>query len=180
MQPQVYCICCDKITPYEESFCFARQTIHDIAFGYVERRAFCKECGKEVYVSEINDANAAAREAAYEKARQSQRRDAFLAKIEKEAPMRMEGTDIVSTIPDVDLGPIIQTVKPNPTEAIVLTFDTRETTLRDAAEYARRAKSAFPDNAVLALPDYISLHSCSKDVLENYISLIASVIDEEL
>ena len=94
--------------------------------------------------------------------------------------MRIEGTDIVSTIPDVDLGPIIQTVKPNPTEAIVLTFDTRETTLRDAAEYARRAKSAFPDNAVLALPDYISLHSCSKDVLENYISLIASVIDEEL
>lgn len=158
MQPQVYCICCDKITPYEESFCFARQTIHDIAFGYVERRAFCKECGKEVYVSEINDANAAARE----------------------APMRMEGTDIVSTIPDVDLSSIIQTVKPNPTEAIVLTFDARKVTLKNAAEYAQYVKSAFPDNAVLALPDYISLHSCSKDVLENYISLIASVIDEEL
>ena len=53
-------------------------------------------------------------------------------------------------------------------------------TLKNATEYAQYAKSAFPDNAVLALPDYISLHSCSKDVLENYIGLIASVIDKEL
>ena len=180
MQPQVYCIHCDKITPYEETFRIVLQTIDHTPFNYIERIAFCKECGKEVYVSEINDENAVAREAAHEKARQFQQRDAFLAQIEKEAPMRMGGTDIVSTIPNVNLSPIIQTVKPNPTEAIVLTFDTREATLKDAAEYVRRVKSAFPDNVVLALPDYISLHSCSKDVLENYISLIASVIDEEL
>lgn len=180
MQPTTYCIHCDKITPYEETFRLGFQTIDHTTFNYIERMAFCKKCGKEVYVSEINDANAVNREAAYEKAKQLQRRDAFLTQIEKEAPMRMEGTDIVSTIPNVDLSPIIQTLKPNPTEAIVLTFDSREITLKNAAEYAQYVKSALPGNVVLALPDYISLHSCSKDVLENYISLVASVIDEEL
>lgn len=172
MQPQAYCIHCDKDTPYDETFV--------TAFNHTTHLAFCKECGKEVYVSSVDAADAAAREAVCAKFKQLQRRDAFLAQIEKESPMRMEGTDIVSTIPDVDLGPIIRTVKPNPTEAIVLTFDARKVTPKNAAEYVQYVKSAFPDNAVLALPDYISLHSCSKDVLENYISLIASVIDEEL
>jgi len=33
-------------------------------------------------------------------------------------------------------------------------------------------------NTVIALPDKISLESCSKDVLENIISMIAEIIEE--
>lgn len=31
------------------------------------------------------------------------RRDAFLAKLERECPVRIEGTDLVTTIPDIDV-----------------------------------------------------------------------------
>lgn len=151
MQPQVYCIHCDKITPYD--------TTVVTAFDHTTRLAFCKECGSEVYISSVDAADAAARETVCESFKRLQRRNASS---------------------DADISPTIQTLKPNPTEAIVLTFDARKVTLKNAAEYVQYVKSAFPDNVVLALPDYISLHSCSKDVLENYISLIASVIDEEL
>ena len=151
MQPQAYCIHCDKFTPYDETFV--------TAFNYTTHLAFCKECGREVYVSSVDAADAADRETVCESFKQLQRRNAS---------------------PDTDISPTIQTLKPNPTEAIVLTFDARKVTMKNAAEYVQYVKSAFPDNVVLALPDYISLHSCSKDVLENYISLIASVIEEEL
>ena len=39
-------------------------------------------------------------------------------------------------------------------------------------------QSKFPNNTIIAIPDYISLQSCSKDVLENIISMINKIIDE--
>ena len=36
----------------------------------------------------------------------------------------------------------------------------------------------FPDNKVIALPDIASLESCSKDVLENIISMITVIIEK--
>ncbi len=38
-------------------------------------------------------------------------------------------------------------------------------------------KSTFPNNVVVAIPDYASLQSCSKDVLENIISEISEIVD---
>lgn len=39
-------------------------------------------------------------------------------------------------------------------------------------------KNAFPNNKVVAIPDRTSLESCSKDVLENIISIISEIIEE--
>ena len=38
-------------------------------------------------------------------------------------------------------------------------------------------QSKFPNNTIIAIPDYVSLSSCSKDVLENIISMISEIID---
>lgn len=40
-------------------------TVRNIEFSYMEKTAYCSECGKEVYVPEINDYNCEAREIAY-------------------------------------------------------------------------------------------------------------------
>ena len=39
-------------------------------------------------------------------------------------------------------------------------------------------RNKFPDNKVIALPDIASLESCSKDVLENIISMITVIIEK--
>ena len=39
-------------------------------------------------------------------------------------------------------------------------------------------KEQFPNNEIIALPDTTSLDSCSKDVLENIISMISEVIEK--
>lgn len=72
----------------------------------------------------------------------------------------------------------IEKLEPHPTEAIVIGFNFDNIHLEDFQIMYNHIKSKFPNNAVLAIPDYISLESCSKDVLENIISMISVVIDE--
>lgn len=65
----VYCIHCDCRVEY----CLKSQrvalNIRGIAITYDELVAYCSNCGEELYVPEINDANAAARKGAYETAK---------------------------------------------------------------------------------------------------------------
>jgi hypothetical protein len=72
----------------------------------------------------------------------------------------------------------IEKLDPHPTEAIVVGFNFDDVPLRDMEHWFEIIKSRFPDNTVIAIPDYISLQSCSKDVLENIISMIAEIIEE--
>ena len=72
----------------------------------------------------------------------------------------------------------IEKLNPHPTEAIVLGFNFNDIRLDDMCDLFNNIKSMFPDNTVVAIPDYISLQSCSKDVLENIISMIAEIIEE--
>ncbi len=74
--------------------------------------------------------------------------------------------------------PEIEILRPHPTEAIVLKFGFGEISCDEADRIFNTVKSQFPDNVVIAIPDYISLRSCSKDVLENIISMIAEIINE--
>lgn len=72
----------------------------------------------------------------------------------------------------------VEKLDPHPTEAIVLGFNFNDINLDDMHNLFNDIKSKFPDNTVVAIPDYISLQSCSKDVLENMISMIAEIIEE--
>lgn len=73
----------------------------------------------------------------------------------------------------------IEKLKPHPTEAIVLSFNFNNTNANVCTmnEVFNHVKSKFPNNVVVAIPDYVSLESCSKDVLENIISGISEIID---
>lgn len=72
----------------------------------------------------------------------------------------------------------IEKLEPHPTEAIVVGFNFDDVPLQEMEYWFKIIKSKFPDNTVIAIPDYISLQSCSKDVLENMISMIAEIIEE--
>ena len=72
----------------------------------------------------------------------------------------------------------IEKLEPHPTEAIVLGFNFNDINVDDMYHLFNDIKALFPDNTVVAIPDYISLQSCSKDVLENIISMIAEIIEE--
>lgn len=72
----------------------------------------------------------------------------------------------------------IEKLDPHPTEAIVVSFNFDDIELNHMEHLFNVIKSNFPDNTVVAIPDYISLQSCSKDVLENIISMIAEIIEE--
>lgn len=72
----------------------------------------------------------------------------------------------------------IEKLDPHPTEAIVMGFNFDDVHLDEMKRWFEIIKSKFPDNIVIAIPDYISLQSCSKDVLENIISMIAEIIEE--
>ena len=72
----------------------------------------------------------------------------------------------------------IEKLDPHPTEAIVVGFNFDDVCVEDITHWFNVIKSKFPDNTVVAIPDYVSLQSCSKDVLENIISMIAEIIEE--
>jgi hypothetical protein len=72
----------------------------------------------------------------------------------------------------------IEKLDPHPTEAIVLGIKFNDINVDGMYHLFNNIKSQFPDNTVVAIPDYISLQSCSKDVLENIISMIAEIIEE--
>ena len=72
----------------------------------------------------------------------------------------------------------IKTIDLHPTEAIVLSFNFEDydpCAIRDIFE---SVKNEFPKNTIIAIPDKISLESCSKDVLENIMSMISVIIEE--
>ena len=71
----------------------------------------------------------------------------------------------------------VEKLEPHPTEAIVVGFNFNDINLDDMQALFEIIQSKFPDNTVVAIPDYISLQSCSKDVLENIISMISEIID---
>ena len=63
-----FCIACGSKKHYTINNSRKELTIRGIHFSYVEKMAFCKECGEEIYVPEISDENAHAREDAYREA----------------------------------------------------------------------------------------------------------------
>lgn len=71
----------------------------------------------------------------------------------------------------------IEKLDPHPTEAIVIGFNFNDIKVDDMKTLFGIIQSKFPNNTVVAAPDYISLSSCSKDVLENIISMISEIID---
>lgn len=72
----------------------------------------------------------------------------------------------------------IEKLEPHPTEAIVVGFNFNDVNVENAKRIFDEIKDKFPNNTVVAIPDFISLKSCSKDVLENIISAIAEIIEE--
>ena len=72
----------------------------------------------------------------------------------------------------------VEKLEPHPTDAIVIEFNFNDIKLDNMPDLFNTIQSQFPDNTVLAIPDHISLKSCSKDVLENYISTISMIIEE--
>ena len=72
----------------------------------------------------------------------------------------------------------IEKLEPHPTEAIVIGFSFNDIKVDDMKNLFEIIQSKFPNNTIIAIPDYVSLSSCSKDVLENIISMISEIIDE--
>lgn len=72
----------------------------------------------------------------------------------------------------------IEKLEPHPTEAIVIGFNFDNISSEDLQNVFTHIQSKFPNNTVVAIPDNISLESCSKDVLENIISMISVIIDD--
>lgn len=72
----------------------------------------------------------------------------------------------------------LETIEPHPTEAIVLYFNINNTTVCEMTHFHEITQKKFPNNTVVCLPDSVSLKSWSKDVLENYISMISEIIEE--
>ena len=71
----------------------------------------------------------------------------------------------------------IEKLEPHPTEVIVIEFNFNDIKIDDMKDFFEIIQSKFPNNTIIAIPDYISLSSCSKDVLENIISMISKIID---
>ena len=64
-----YCIHCDHRVEYCVRSQRVSVDIRGIVFTYDELVACCSNCGEEIYVAEINDANVIARKGAYEMAK---------------------------------------------------------------------------------------------------------------
>ena len=72
----------------------------------------------------------------------------------------------------------IEKLKPHPTEAITLFYNFDTIDIVTVVNTVDLLKEKFPENTIIALPDKVSLESCSKDVLENIISMIAEIIEQ--
>jgi hypothetical protein len=71
----------------------------------------------------------------------------------------------------------IKIMSPHPKKAITLFYNFDTTKLEDISNLVNYLGEKYPENAVIAIPDKISLENCSKDVLENIISMIAEIIE---
>lgn len=71
----------------------------------------------------------------------------------------------------------VKKLDPHPTEAITLFYDREDMDELDVSDAVYLLQEKFPNNKVIALPNKESLESCSKDVLENIISMISEIIE---
>lgn len=71
----------------------------------------------------------------------------------------------------------IEKLKPHPTEAITLFYNFDNIDIEYVCKVVDYLGEKYPDNTVIAIPDKVSLESCSKDVLENIISMISEIIE---
>ena len=71
----------------------------------------------------------------------------------------------------------IEKLKPHPTEAITLFYNLDDIDVESVCKIVNYLGEKYPNNAVIAIPDKTSLESCSKDVLENIISMISEIIE---
>ena len=65
----------------------------------------------------------------------------------------------------------VEKLKPHPTEAITLSYDFSTSDPHTISNIVEYLSEKFPKNTIVALPDNMSLESCSKDVLENIFKL---------
>ena len=72
----------------------------------------------------------------------------------------------------------IEKLKPHQTEAITLFYNFDDVDAESIRDIVEHLSKKFTTNTVVALPDKVSLESCSKDVLENIISMIAEIIEQ--
>lgn len=72
----------------------------------------------------------------------------------------------------------VEKLEPHPTEAITLFYSKENSTIKQVYDIANFLRKNFPDNKVIVLPNNMSLESCSKDILENIISMIAEIIEQ--
>ena len=72
----------------------------------------------------------------------------------------------------------IEKLEPHSKEAIVLFYNPHTLNLEGVSSIWKALSNKFSENTVIALPDNVSLESCSKDVLENIISQISEIIEE--
>lgn len=67
-QATAFCTTCGCKVPFSVSSSRETITVRGLAFSYVELHAHCNQCGKLLYVPEINDENVESREEGYRKA----------------------------------------------------------------------------------------------------------------
>ena len=72
----------------------------------------------------------------------------------------------------------VEKLEPHPTETITLFWNFDNMDLEMIDNLVKYLSNKFPENTVIAIPDKASLESCSKDVLENIISMISEIIEE--
>lgn len=63
-----FCLTCGCRRAFKKIAARAETEVREIKFSFIETMAICSECGEELYVPEVNDENAQAREDAYRKA----------------------------------------------------------------------------------------------------------------
>ena len=71
----------------------------------------------------------------------------------------------------------IEKIKPHPTETITLFYNFDDIDAESVRNVVDFLGEKYPKNAIIAIPDKESLESCSKDVLENIISMISEIIE---
>lgn len=76
------------------------------------------------------------------------------------------------------LGQKVETLDLHPTEAVVVYFNFNDIHLDKLNAFYEMLQDKFPNNTIAACPDKISLQSWSKDMLEDYMSMIQDIIDE--
>ena len=65
IRPKVYCVGCGDFRSYILESSIEVVIVRDVTFDYLEMRALCNRCKKQVYVPAINDLNYYERHKAY-------------------------------------------------------------------------------------------------------------------